>query len=70
MKKLIRVKPEPVCPKCGAVMRLRRPKPGNAWEAFWGCGDYPNCDGTQRPVEKSADQLMFWEEKDVVYERV
>lgn len=70
MKKLIRVKPEPSCPKCGAPMRLRRPKPDDAWHPFWGCQRYPDCDGTCKPVEKNEDQPSFWEEKDVVYERV
>lgn len=67
---LIRVKPAPSCPKCGAGMKLRRPGPDDKWRAFWGCQRYPECDGTQKPVAKSEDQLNFWEEKDVVYERV
>lgn len=67
---VIRVKPEPNCPKCGRKMRLRRPKAGDEWAAFWGCAGYPECDGTAWPVKKIEDQLMFWEERDVVYENV
>ena len=51
-------------------MKLRRPKPGDEWSAFWGCGRYPNCDGTMQPVTKNEDQPAFWEEKDVRYEKV
>ena len=70
MTQLIRVKPEPSCPKCGAKMRLRRPKPGDEWRPFWGCSAFPNCDGTAKPVTKLEDQPSFWEEKDIVYERL
>lgn len=27
----------PRCPKCDAAMRIVRPRPGDAWRAFWGC---------------------------------
>ncbi len=38
----------PHCPKCGAPMRLRTIKKGaRQGEQFWGCTDYPNCDGTR-----------------------
>lgn len=33
----------PVCPKCGAPMRLRNGKRGQ----FWGCTAYPACTGTR-----------------------
>lgn len=39
----IRTKPEPSCPGCGARMVLRRSKPGQSWEPFWGCNRFPNC---------------------------
>lgn len=67
---LIRVKPAPSCPKCGAAMKLRRPGPDDKWRVFWSCSRFPECKGTQEPVTKGQDQLQFWEEKDVVYERV
>lgn len=39
----------PLCPKCGAPMRQRTIKKGNhQGETFWGCTDYPKCDGTRR----------------------
>jgi ssDNA-binding Zn-finger/Zn-ribbon topoisomerase 1 len=70
LSQLIRVKPEPSCPKCGAPMKLRRPKPDDTWKLFWGCGRYPQCDGTAKPVTKLEDQPSFWEEKEIVYERI
>ncbi len=63
----LRVKPVPSCPKCGAVMRLRWPKPGDEWSPFFGCNRYPDCDGTRRPVNKAEGQETFWEERDIEY---
>ncbi|MCM1110081.1 MAG: four helix bundle suffix domain-containing protein [Clostridium sp.] len=39
----------PNCPKCGKPMirRMRKKGEGQGTE-FWGCGDYPRCDGTRR----------------------
>ena len=38
----------PRCPKCGAPMHLRTIKKGaRQGEQFWGCTDYPKCDGTR-----------------------
>ena len=38
-----------LCPKCGAPMRQRTIKKGShQGETFWGCTDYPKCDGTRR----------------------
>ena len=46
------VESAPVCPKCGAPMRMRTIKKGShQGEQFWGCTDYPKCDGTIR-IEK------------------
>lgn len=28
------------CPRCGSPMRLLKPRPGQRWEAFWGCSQY------------------------------
>jgi DNA-directed RNA polymerase subunit RPC12/RpoP len=28
------------CPRCGNPMRLVKPRPGQRWEAFWGCSQY------------------------------
>jgi ssDNA-binding Zn-finger/Zn-ribbon topoisomerase 1 len=67
---MIRVYPVPNCPKCGAPMKLRRPRTDDVWHAFWGCQRYPDCDGTQRPIKKSEEQLTFWEEQNVRYENV
>ena len=34
----------PVCPKCGAEMKLRTAKSGkNKGNRFWGCSNYPKC---------------------------
>lgn len=39
----------PRCPKCGAPMQQRTIKKGiHQGETFWGCTDYPKCDGTRR----------------------
>ena len=39
----------PLCPKCGVPMRQRTIKKGShQGETFWGCTDYPKCDGTRR----------------------
>ena len=40
----------PPCPKCGKPMLKRIQKKGQGRE-FWGCSDYPNCNGI-RSIEK------------------
>jgi len=47
-----RAEPEtPACPKCGQPMRLRNARKGpRAGGQFWGCTNYPECDGL-RDVE-------------------
>lgn len=42
----IRTQPVPQCPLCLEPMVLRRPKPGDNWDPFWGCSDYPRCKGS------------------------
>ncbi len=44
---------KPVCPKCGAAMRLIRPKLNDTWKPFWGCTQYKvtGCKGSARYVE-------------------
>lgn len=38
----------PVCPKCGKPMLKRMQKKGSMQgREFWGCSDYPNCNGTR-----------------------
>ncbi|HLD09501.1 MAG TPA: HNH endonuclease signature motif containing protein [Methylophilaceae bacterium] len=43
---------KPVCPKCGAQMRLVRPRPGDSWQVFWGCTQYKltGCKGSAKYV--------------------
>lgn len=36
----------PQCPKCGAPMSLKKPKPDQNWDSFYGCTRYPDCKGT------------------------
>lgn len=36
----------PVCPKCGAMMVLRSQRK-NKKSKFWGCMNYPTCNGTK-----------------------
>lgn len=39
----------PCCPKCGAPMRQRTIRKGiHQGEMFWGCTDYPKCDGVRQ----------------------
>jgi len=40
-------KPEPYCSLCGAKMKLRRPKPNQSFDPFWGCSQFPDCKGTR-----------------------
>lgn len=47
MSKPIRTKPIPYCPECGCQMALRKPRNGQAWDAFWGCSQYPDCRGSR-----------------------
>ena len=43
-----RIDATPVCPKCGASMKLREARRGaNAGKKFWGCTNYPKCNGTR-----------------------
>ncbi|HIH8985282.1 TPA: topoisomerase DNA-binding C4 zinc finger domain-containing protein, partial [Serratia marcescens] len=35
--------PSPPCPTCGGTMRRRAGKKGSG--AFWGCSNYPTCQG-------------------------
>lgn len=42
------------CPKCGASMRLKTPRPGQNWKPFYGCGSYPRCKHTMRIAEHDA----------------
>ena len=47
----------PLCPKCGAPLRLKRPwKPSHTWEPFWGCTqfDVTGCKGSARYVAKNS----------------
>jgi hypothetical protein len=55
-KEPIKTEPKPYCPKCASVMVLRRPKANQNWAAFWGCPNYPNCDGTRRILENGEPE--------------
>ena len=57
----IRTFPKPYCPACGAQMVLRRPKPSQIWQPFWGCSQWPGCEGTRNVsseglAEKTDDE--------------
>ena len=45
MTRGIQTLPVPYCPDCGAPMALRRPRPGQEWEPFFGCSLFPACYG-------------------------
>lgn len=46
-------------------MMLRRPHPGQDWKPFWGCGNFPECDGkrTTQQVDEDSDDA-WWNEDD------
>ncbi|MBD5278484.1 MAG: hypothetical protein HDS32_04530 [Bacteroides sp.] len=45
----------PACPKCGKPMLRRMQKKGEGQgREFWGCSDYPNCNGLRR-IENNQD---------------
>lgn len=48
MSQAIRTKPVPYCPDCGALMALRKPRSTQTWLAFWGCSQFPGCEGTRQ----------------------
>ena len=60
MATYIRTKPEPFCPECGAKMALRRPKPSQSFDPFWGCSQYPDCRGTRSVTEVNEDQMPMF----------
>lgn len=40
---------EPVCPRCGSVMKQKTARQGaNAGSGFWGCSQFPHCRGTRQ----------------------
>lgn len=49
-EKVEATKSAPLCPKCGAPMRLVRPRSDDKWKAFWGCTQYSvtRCKGSFR----------------------
>ena len=59
----IRTVPEPYCPDCGGRMKLRRPRKTQNRRPFWGCSQWPDCDGTRtimadgRPEEDDDDDF-------------
>ncbi len=44
------------CPKCGAGMRLIEVGRGQTFEPFYGCIDYPGCNG-KRAVTSTGDAM-------------
>ena len=66
----IRTKPEPYCPDCGGRMILRRPKKGQSRRPFWGCSQWPDCDGTRnimadgQPEEDDDDDFYNYRPKE------
>lgn len=46
----------PLCPKCGKPMLRRLQKKGQQQgREFWGCSDYPKCDGL-RPINQDKSR--------------
>lgn len=48
---------KPVCPKCGAAMRIIRPRPTDTWKPFWGCTQHKvtGCNGSAKYVGAKQD---------------
>lgn len=47
------MKPENVkCPKCGGPMTPR----SSSYGKFWGCKDYPRCDGTRDSMGRTKEE--------------
>lgn len=42
----------PMCPRCGAPMELKKPKEGDKWQPFWGCTMYSvtRCRGNGKDI--------------------
>jgi ssDNA-binding Zn-finger/Zn-ribbon topoisomerase 1 len=65
-RRVIRKKPVPYCPDCGARMVLKRPRLGQRWQPFWGCNTWPDCSGTReigpdgRPEEDNDAEYAAW----------
>jgi len=56
---IIKTKPEPYCPECGAKMILRRPRGNQEWRPFWGCSEFPDCYGT-RQIDQNGEPEEEW----------
>jgi len=56
MVKRIQTKPEPYCPACGAKMQLRKPRADQSWGLFWGCSQFPACNGTREIREDGTPE--------------
>jgi ssDNA-binding Zn-finger/Zn-ribbon topoisomerase 1 len=57
----VRVRPQtesPYCPKCGGRMVRRDPKEGQEWPAFWGCSQFPDCNGT-REIDQRTEKAII-----------
>jgi ssDNA-binding Zn-finger/Zn-ribbon topoisomerase 1 len=61
-EQVIKTKPAPYCPDCGAKMALRKPRhPNQHFDAFWGCTEYPDCFG-KRDILPDGRPDMYEEE--------
>lgn len=47
---------KPLCPQCGAAMRVIRPRPNDTWMPFWGCSQFKvtGCKGSARYTETKS----------------
>ena len=51
------------CPKCGGIMVLREPGPGQDFDPFYGCEEYPACRATvriDRMGEPVPENPLWW----------
>ena len=56
-EKIETIQSAPLCPNCGAPMRVRKPwKPNHTWKPFWGCTQFEitGCKGSARYGNKNS----------------
>lgn len=57
---------DPICPKCGSVMTEREGKYGK----FWGCTNYPECNGTRKDPESFRKKQELWDKLSTLNRRL
>lgn len=53
------------CPKCGGEMQSRK----SSYGIFWGCKNFPECNGTRDSMGRSKEERDADKEEDKIRER-